>query len=78
VGAGALVQLRDEVAGGGEHDRIQAAVPVGLPRSEQLLSRRGGVADVDPLMIKVEAERFGSALAERQAGGSLSRVLEPV
>ena len=31
VGAGALVQLGDEVAGRGEHDRVEAAVAVGPP-----------------------------------------------
>jgi hypothetical protein len=78
VVARTLVQLRDEVAGGGEHDRVESAVAVGLPRGEQLLGCRGWVADMDPLTIKVEAERFGSAVAQRKRGSGLCWVLEPV
>ena len=47
VGAGALVELADQFAGGGEHDRIQAAAPVGLPGGEDLLGEGGEVADMD-------------------------------
>ena len=47
VGAGALVELADQFAGGGEHDRIQAAAPVGLPGREDVLGERGEVADMD-------------------------------
>ena len=47
VVAGALVELADQFAGGGEHDRIQAAAPVGLPGGEHLLGERGEVPDMD-------------------------------
>jgi hypothetical protein len=35
--AGSPVQIRDQVAGWGEHDRVQSFVAVGLPRLEQVL-----------------------------------------
>jgi hypothetical protein len=76
VGAGTLVQLADEVAGGGEHDRVEAAVAVGPPRGEQLLGGRGDVADVDALPIKVEAERLGPAVAQGKGGCGFCRVLQ--
>jgi hypothetical protein len=43
-----------------------------------LLGCCGDIADVDPLPIKVEAERFGSAVAERKRGSGLCRVYKPV
>jgi hypothetical protein len=43
-----------------------------------LLGGGGGVADVDALPIKVEAERFGSAVAQREGGCGLCRVYDPV
>ena len=36
------------------------------------------VADVDALPVEVEAERFGSAVAEGEGRGGLGRVGEPV
>ena len=78
VGAGAPVQLGDEVTGGGEHDRVEATVTVGLPCAEQLLGRGGGVADVDALPIEVEAERFRSAVTQDEGGSGLCLIIKPV
>ena len=78
MGAGALVELADQFAGGGEHDRIQAAAPVGLPGREDLLGERGEVADMDSSLVEVEAERFGPAVAEGEGGGAFGGVGEPV
>jgi hypothetical protein len=63
VGAGPLVELADQFAGGGEHDRIQAAAPVGLPGGEDIFGEGGEVADMDSSLVEVEAERFGPAVA---------------
>ena len=74
VGAGPLVELGDQVAGGGEHDRVQAGGAVGLPGGEDVLGHGGQVADVDAVAVEVEAERLGVALAQREGGGAFGRV----
>ena len=51
---------------------------VGLPGVEDGVEGGGGVADVDALPVEVEAERFGSAVAQSEGGGGLGRVGEPV
>jgi hypothetical protein len=78
VGAGALVELADQFAGGGEHDRVQAAASVGLPCREDLLGECGEVPDMDALLVEVEAERFGPAVAEGEGCGAFGWVGEPV
>jgi hypothetical protein len=76
AGAGTPVQLGDEVAGRGDHEAVEAAVTVGLPRAEQLLGRGGGVADVDALLIEIEAERFRSAVTKGEGGGGLCLIIK--
>ena len=76
--AGALVELADQFAGGGEHDRIETAAAVGLPCREDVLGQRGQVADMDSSLVEVEAERFGSAVAEGDGCGAFGGVAEPV
>ena len=78
VGADAPVQLGDEVAGGGEHDRVKATVTVGQPCAEQLLGRGDGVANVDALPIEVEAESFRSAVTKDEGGSRLCLIIKPV
>ena len=68
----------DQFAGRGQHDRVQAVAAVGLPGVEDGVEGGGGVADVDALPVEVEAERFGSAVAEGEGGGGLGGVGEPV
>jgi hypothetical protein len=53
---GSAVEVGDEFAGGGEHDRVQPSGPVGTPRGEGIIGCLGEVADVHPTMIKVEPE----------------------
>ena len=77
MSSGLLVQLADQVAGGGEHHRVQACRPVGLPGAEDVLGHGGQVAHVHPLAVQVEAQRFGVALAQRERGGAFGRVTEP-
>ena len=78
VVAGALVELRDQLPGRGQHDRIESTAAVVLPGVEDGVEGGGGVADVDPLPVEVEAERFGSAVADGEGGGGFGRVGEPV
>ena len=76
--AGALVEAADQLAGGGQHDGVEAAAAVVLPGVEYSVEGGGGVADVDALPVEVEAERFGSAVTQGEGGGTLGRVGEPV
>jgi hypothetical protein len=78
VVAGALVELADQFPGGGEHARIQAAAPVGLPCREDVLGQGGEVADMDALLVEVEAERFGPAVAEGEGCEAFGGVGKPV
>jgi len=71
------VQAGDQVTGGGEHDRVQAGVPVGRPRGVGVVGDGAQVADVDPVPVEVEPDRRGIARAQGEAGRSLSLVPEP-
>ena len=73
--AGALVELGDQLAGGGEHDRVQPGRSVGSPGGEDILGDGGEVADVDPAVVEVEAERLGSpSRRAREAAASAGSV----
>ena len=61
---GATVEFGDQVAGGGEHDRVQTGRSVGNPSGEGILGGGGDVADMDAVVIKVEAEGLAFAVAE--------------
>ena len=78
VVSGAAVQLGDQIAGGGEHDRVQPGRPVGGPSVEGILGGGGEVADVDAAVIEVEVERRRVALAERERRCGFGRVGEAV
>ena len=73
---GSRVEPDDQITGGRQHDRVEATVAVCLPCGEQLLDRCGGVADVDAAAVKVEAERFGSAVPQGERGSGLGWVVE--
>ena len=77
VGAGAVVEFGDKVAGGGEHDRVEPVAAVVLPGGEHVLGDGGEVADVDPVVVEVEPERLGLAVAEGEGGGGFGRIGEP-
>jgi hypothetical protein len=64
--AGAMVELGNEFAGGGEHDRVGPGGVVGLPCGEHLVGHRGQVADVHSVSIEVEPQRLGEAFAQGQ------------
>jgi hypothetical protein len=55
MGTGTPVELRDQVARWGEHDRIQSTTPIGTPCLEQAFGERCQVANGDPLPVEVEA-----------------------
>ena len=77
VVAGAGVQDGDQVAGGGQHDRVQACPAVGQPRFVGRVGRSGQGPDVDPGVVQVEAETSLVPGPQRQAGCALGRVGEP-
>ena len=62
--AGTAVEFGDQVAGGGEHDRVEPGRSVGNPSAERILSRGGQVADMNTTVIKVEVQRRRVAFAE--------------
>ena len=53
---GAAVEFGDELAGGGEHDRVESDGSVGNPSSERILGDLGEITDMDTAMIEIEAE----------------------
>jgi hypothetical protein len=55
---GTAVELRDQVPGGGDHDRVEPRHPIRNPSVERILDRGGSVADMDTAVIKVEVERL--------------------
>jgi hypothetical protein len=61
---GTAVEFGDELAGGGEHDRIKSDQSVQHPSGERILGGGGNVADVDAIMIEIEVERGRLAVAE--------------
>ncbi len=61
--SGALVEFSDAFAGAGEHDRVAALVAVGGPGVEQVVGHGGFVADVDAVLVEVEAEGGGLSFA---------------
>jgi hypothetical protein len=63
---GTAVQLGDQVAGGGDHDRVEPSRSVGNPSVERILGGGGDVADMNPAVSKVEVERPRVAFAERE------------
>ena len=75
---GLSVEFGDELAGGGEHDRVESGGPVGHPGCEGIVGGGGEVADMNPVVIKVEVERLWLAFAEGEGGGGFGRVGEPM
>ena len=73
-----LVEPADQLPGRSQHDRIETTAAVVLPGVENGVEGGGRVADVDTSPVQVEAERFGSAVADGDAGGGLCRVAEAV
>jgi hypothetical protein len=61
---GTAVELGNELAGGGDHDRIEARCPIRNPSVEGLLGRGGYVADMDTAVIKVEVQCLRFAFAD--------------
>ena len=75
--AGAAVEFGDQLAGGGEHDRVKSGSLV-EPSSEGILGGLGKVADVDAIVIEVEVERCRFAVAEGEGCCCFGGVSEAV
>ena len=54
--AGAAVEFGDQLAGGGEHDRVKSGSLVRDPSSEGILGGLGKVAHMNPAVSEVEVE----------------------
>ena len=76
VGAGAGVELRDQLAGGGEHHRVPAGGAVRGPRRVGLRGDGARVADVQPAVVEVEADPGRVARAQRERRGGFRGVGE--
>ena len=66
MGAGASVEVGDEVPGGGEHDRVEPSRSVGSPGPERVFGGSGEVADMHPTMLQVELQRLGVTVTEEE------------
>ena len=71
-----LVQLSDELAGGGEHDCVAATGVTGLPRCEDVVGHGGQVADVDAVAVQIETQCLWQAFAQGEGGCPFGRVGE--
>ena len=76
--AGAAVEFGDELAGGGEHDRVESGGSVGNPSGEGILGDLGEITDMNTAMIEIEAECAGIAFPEGERGLCFGRVGEAV
>jgi hypothetical protein len=74
--AGTAVELGDQVAGGGDHDRVESSRSIGNPSAERILSRGRPIADMNAAVIKVELEPRRVALAEGEGCCRFGRVGE--
>ena len=75
---GSAVEVGDEFAGGGEHDRVEPGGPVGNPRSEGVLGGLGEVADVDAADDQGRTPSARVAVAEGEGGCCFGGVGEAV
>ena len=53
---GSAVELSDELAGRGEHDRVQSGRSILNPSGEGILGDLGEITDMNTAMIEIEAE----------------------
>ena len=75
---GAAVELGDQLAGRGEHDRVESAGSIGNPSSERILGDLGEITDMNTAMIEIEAECAGIAFPQGERGLCFGRVGEAV
>ena len=75
--SGASVEFGDQVAGGGEHDRVESGRSVEIPGGEGVLGGGGHVADVDPCRDRGRSRAPRVAVAEARvaaaSAGSVKR-----
>ena len=70
--AGSAVEFGDEVAGGGDHDRVESSRSVGNPSREGILRGGGEVADMDAAVIEVEVECLDGSPSRRASDAAAS------
>jgi hypothetical protein len=75
---GAAVELSDEVAGGGEHDRVESDGSVGNPSRERILGDLCEITDMNTAMMEIEAECAEIAFPLGERGLCFGRVGEAV
>jgi hypothetical protein len=62
--AGTAVEFGHQVAGGGDHDRVESSRSIGNPSAKRILRGGGDIADMDAAVIKVKVECLWLALSE--------------
>jgi hypothetical protein len=78
VHASALVEVGGQLAGGGEHDRVESGGSVRSPSRESVFGGLGEVTDVDASLIKIEVECCRIAFAKCKGGCRFGGVGEAV
>ena len=74
--AGTAVEFGDELAGRGEHDRVESGSSVRNPSSESILGGLGEITNMNTAMIEIEAECAGIAFPQGERGLCFGRVGE--
>ena len=70
---GSAVELSDELAGRGEHDRVESDGSVGNPSGEGILGDLGEITDMNSAMIEIEAEGGFKRWSQRWVGLTVVR-----
>ena len=78
MSASTAIEFGDEVAGRGEHDRVESCRSVNDPSVKGILSGFGEVTDMDASVIEVEVERRVFTFAEGERCCRFGGVGEPV
>ena len=65
---GTAVELRDQLPGRGDHDRVEPGRSIRNPSVECILGRGRHVAEMNPAMIKIKVECLRFAYAEGEGG----------
>ena len=75
---GSAVELSDELARGGEHDRVESGRSILNPSGEGILGDLGEITDMNTALIEIEAECAGIAVPQGERGLCFGRVGEAV
>ncbi len=75
---GSAVEVGDQLAGGGEHDRVESGRSILNPSGEGIFGDLGEITDMNPAVIEIELECAGIAFPQGERGLCFGRVGEAV